>query len=308
MATYLILGGAGFLGLNLARSLTGNGALVHLADRNFTLLERAGMAGKVSLLSTSYADRDRIISYIDEHAIDVVIDLVSGLLPGSSFEAFTAEHENVLLPATILVKELAARGIHYIYFSSGGAVYGNSANESLDENTECAPISYYGQAKLLMENQIRFFHRKEGLEYLILRPSNPYGPLQDPSRKQGFIATALQTMLTSQRLEIWGDGHVIRDYIYVEDLTNAVGSLLQNGIKNETVNIGSGSGTSLRQVIAVLETVTGKSADVSYGKGRAVDVRKVVLDVTKLHSLVDFAPRDIEAGIEQYYKSLSENP
>jgi UDP-glucose 4-epimerase len=300
----LIIGGAGFLGLNLANVLHKNHK-VYLLDKSIqSMLPHSIMAEMSGLYETSISDVDGIVDIINDQQIDCVINLVSSLLPASLFEAFENEIRDVFSPACHLVNELERKNIKYVYVSSGGAVYGSSTSDIVSENSCQKPINLYGLSKCIFEQYILYSSRTSGLDYLILRPSNPYGSFQNPGKKQGLIAVAVDAMLRGEEIEIWGDGSTIRDYVWIEDLANAVSQLLERGVWNETFNIGSGVGYSVIEVLKTIEEVSGISLRCRFKDRRSVDVSRILLDVSKLKSAIDFEPIELRMGIGKYMEGL----
>ena len=182
-----------------------------------------------------------------------------------------------------------------MYFSSGGTVYGNR-NDVLPfvETDEMNPISYYGWSKQMMENSIQFMHRTVGLDYLILRPSNPYGHGQNLYGKQGLVAVAIGKLLKDETIEVWGDGSAVRDYIYVDDLASIFVKLIEENVHNTTLNIGSGRGYSINDVLAFLKIV--------YKNPRPVDVSSMVLDTSRLKELISYELTPFMDGIKKFYE------
>lgn len=189
----------------------------------------------------------------------------------------------------------------------GGTIYGDRKGAVIPftEKDPMAPISFYGWSKQMMENSILFMNRTQNLKYIIIRPSNPYGKGQNLHGKQGLIAVSLGKILSGEPIQVWGDGSAVRDYIYIDDLGKAVAEVLSDdSIVNETLNIGSGVGYSVNQIIDALRGVVKEDVKVEHISARQQDVSSVVLDTTKLKSLISFNPRVIEEGIEAFYKDV----
>lgn len=304
IAKVLLLGGGGFVGQNLARTLILEGFSVTIIDQYTSGVRDNSDLAAVACHEISLGETSLILNVIEECSIDCVINLASSLMPSSNFSMFIEDMEKVVTPSLALLTELAARGIQYVFFSSGGTVYGHGGPELIDESSRCEPINFYGQSKKTMEDFIIFAGRSLGLKYLIIRPSNPYGRYQNPLRKQGFIAVALHQMMHNLPVEIWGDGSVVRDYLYVEDLTQAVSLLLRSGVSNEIFNVASGCGYAIHEILSKLSEVTGIAADVRYQSSRKVDVQSIILDIRKVQSFVPFIPLDLTSGIKKYYGYL----
>ena len=209
----------------------------------------------------------------------------------------------MIFPSIELMEICAEKGILFVYFSSGGTIYGNR-NDVLPfvETDPMSPISYYGWSKQMMENSILFIHRTKGLKYLILRPSNPYGHGQNLFGKQGLVAVAIGKILRGNPIEVWGDGSAVRDYIYIDDLANVFSHLLNKDVHNTTLNIGSGRGYSVNDVLAFLKIVSQKEFKIIYQNPRPVDVSTMVLNVERLSQYVDIKFTPFMEGIKQFYK------
>jgi UDP-glucose 4-epimerase len=300
----LLLGGGGFVGQNLALGLLADGFAVTVIDQNAVGVRQNADLAAVACYECAIGDVEQILAVIQERRIDCVINLASSLIPSSNFSMFIKDMEQVVTPSFKLLAELAERGIQYVFFSSGGTIYGHGGPGLIAESSKCEPINFYGHSKKAMEDFITFAGRNCGLKYLIIRPSNPYGRYQNPLRKQGFIAVALHNIMHDLPIEIWGDGSVVRDYIHIDDLTRAVSGLLQSGVSNEIFNIGSGRGHSINEVLSVLSEISGRRVEANYQAGRKVDVQSIVLDVSKLQSFIPYTPLGLMPGTAKYYDYL----
>lgn len=301
----LIIGGAGFLGLNIANSLIKGGHRVYIFDCHVQSARTLFLSGEIAEFFEGTCDNfTEILKIIDVQKIECVINMASGLLPASSEKEFDAELCNILTPGFRLLNEIAHRNIKYVYVSSGGAVYGPSDKPLIEESDPKKPINFYGLSKLLFEEYITFISRTAGLNYLILRPSNPYGPHQNPNKKQGLIAVVADKVMRGESIEIWGDGSIIRDYVWVEDLAGAVNELLERSEWNQEYNIGSGAGHSINEVIHAIEDVSGINAKRKYILGRSIDAPRIVLNISKVQSVVDYRPISLKDGIQKYMKGM----
>ncbi len=301
----MLVGGAGFLGINLATALLQRQFDVFIVDRSCGHLHGyRRLAGTSGLHEHDIGDPDSVLRLVDELAIDCVVNLVSTLLPSSSLDAFCADLSSCMAPSFSLANRLAERKVKYVFFSSGGTIYGRSEHPAVAESDQCLPINFYGYSKRMFEEYLAFVGRMSGLEYLVIRPSNPYGPHQNPARKQGFVCAVLDRLLKGGTIEIWGDGSVVRDYIWVSDMASAVAGILEKNIWNSIFNIGSGVGHSLTEVIEIAETVTGRRAQTVFKEARTVDVPRVVMDISKLKNEIPFSPICLTDGMRLYYEEL----
>ena len=229
MKNVLIIGGAGFIGSNLIGKLIERDAfrifVVEPENADTTRIEHL----PIHIISGNISDIGMLESILVKDRIQIVIHMVSTIIPGSSYEDFKREFSNVIFPSIRLMELCCKWDLMFVYFSSGGTIYGNKGNTKvlLSETDEMAPISYYGWTKQMMENSILYLNRTQGLRYLTLRPSNAYGPGQNLYGNQGFIAVALGKIIEGDKVEVWGDGSSVRDFIYIDDLTKAVADLLE---------------------------------------------------------------------------------
>ncbi|WP_243324072.1 NAD-dependent epimerase/dehydratase family protein [Geothrix sp. SG200] len=304
----LILGGAGFIGANLIRSLIQQGhkpSIVELPDANLGRIERFN--NRINVHSAGLSEKSLIEDIIRQGRITEVIHLVSGLLPSSGESDFQAEIDSVVKPTKELLPVLREYGCRLVFFSSGGAIYGRGPSTTLAEGDPLDPLSYYGKSKQLLEDTIREYGVKEGLNYLIIRPSNPYGRFQSSHGAQGFVAVAAGKILRGDLLTIWGDGSVVRDYLLVDDLVSGVLGLMESGRNQGIYNIGSGRGHSLIDVVRMIEGVAGVKARLEFLPGRSCDPVATILDISKLRSVIPFNPLGLEEGLKIYLDELRGN-
>jgi UDP-glucose 4-epimerase len=294
----LLLGGGGFIGVNLATRLRRAGHDVIVAGRT--------AHGDAQALPLSAVDA--IDALVAERRVDTVVHLASTLLPGSSEGDFLAEREHIAGPTAQLAGRLADRGVVLMFLSSGGTVYGVHASAAVAEDDPCHPISFYGQSKLEMELYLRFLERTRGLRCLIMRPSNPYGPGQALGGTQGLVSVLLDRIRRDCPLQVWGDGSTVRDYIHIDDLVEPMARLIEQGSWGMTLNIGSGTGHSLLDVVRAVEGATGHTVRLEFQPPRAADVPRFVLDVSRLQAMGLYQTRPLEAGIAAYLATLKDWP
>ena len=201
----------------------------------------------------------------------------------------------------------AKNSVKFVYFSSGGTIYGNRNDmKPFKETDEQKPISYYGWSKQMMENAILFKNRTERLKYLIVRPSNPYGHGQNLHGRQGLVAVAIGKLLDGKPVEVWGDGSSIRDYIYIDDLTTIIYQLIDKDVHNQAVNVGSGRGYSVNDVLAFLKIISNVDYKIIYEDARPMDVSNMVLDTTRMHNYVDIELTPMLEGMKKFYQDSIE--
>lgn len=296
--TFLLLGGGGFIGTNLAARLERGGHRVLLTGHG----TRGASNGR--WVDLPLTDTDGIMALIADHAIDTVVQLASSMLPSSTEAHYQAEQDAIIAPTRRLAARLADRGVRLVFFSSGGTVYGATSRDYATEDDPCAPIGYYGQAKLETELHLQFLARTRGLRLLTLRPSNPYGMHQSLTGAQGLVSVILGKLRDGGALEVWGDGTVVRDYIYIDDCVESVAALLVNDVAGTTLNIGSGVGHSLLEVVATVEEALGARVPLLFRPARPVDVPRLVLDVERLKGMGMYHHRPLLDGVRDYAQRL----
>ncbi len=282
--TCLVLG-AGFLGTNLARRILACDGKTRIFSRSCHFPD-------------ALADADQHIGAITEtdrlrelcQDVDIVFHLLGASTPASANSSPAAELTDVVAPTLAFIETIAKLGKPIVFISSGGTIYGVPNAVPIPESAANWPQTAYGIGKLVVERYLELYRLLHGLDYRILRLANPYGPYQLAHRGQGAIAAFIAQALKGEAISIWGDGSVVRDYLFVEDAVAAM--LAAAATTNETrlYNIGSGRGVSLRDIVREIEGVLGQPLTVDYQAGRAVDVPVNVLDVALARSQLNWSP------------------
>jgi UDP-glucose 4-epimerase len=300
MARILVAGGAGFLGANLVEEALRRGHAV-------TVLDRPGASSGLSAQARAQLKwvegdfRDQDVTRTACTGQDLVFHLIGTTLPKSSNEDPQFDFLSNVSGTIRLLQAARQEGVRKLVFvSSGGTVYGIPTQLPIPETHPTDPISSYGIAKLAIEKYLAVFRAEHGLDYAILRVANPYGPHQSPERAQGAVAVFAWRALNRQPIEIWGDGSVIRDYIWVSDVIEAMMRAMDHGGHERLFNVGSGVGRTLNDIVRAIERVIGRRVDVSHAPARSVDVPANVLDISRARHILDWKPVvSFEEGIEQ---------
>jgi UDP-glucose 4-epimerase len=178
----------------------------------------------------------------------------------------------------------------FIFSSTGGAIYGDDVSEIPTSEKEFPkPFSPYGIAKFSVENYLRFYSEQYGLKYVALRYANVYGERQDPHGEAGVVAIFSKRMLANDEVIIFGDGENVRDYVYAGDVARA-NVLAMEKVENEVINIGTGIGTSVNELFALLKEITGYQKEPVYADPRPGDLRKSILKWDKAKELMGWEP------------------
>lgn len=282
----LLVGGNGFIGSHVKDVLLQRGHSVRVLD---PLPEKyRPPLPDVDYRNGSSADPSALAEALA--GVDAVVYLASSTVPSTSNADAPWDVSSNLVPLIATLDAMVRAGVcRIVYFSSGGTAYGVTGDHAVAEDEPLDPICSYGIVKVASEKYLGMYRHLHGICPLILRPSNPLGPRQSHDGVQGFVGTTLLRLLRNEPVEIWGDGSVVRDYLYVADL--AVATVLGAETKVcGAVNIGSGEGRSLLQVLDTLSVVTGVVPQVSFLPGREFDVPRLVLAVDRARKVLGWIP------------------
>lgn len=278
----LILGAAGFIGTNLAIKLAENQenkiTLVDKSKEYFSAIDKFDFFNVVEVESALDLDMD--FSILKDQ--DIVYHLVSTNVPTTSNQHISQDIEANILFSSKLFDACVKNSVKKVVFiSSGGTVYGKESKCPLAENTPTNPISSYGLQKITIEKLLYLYNYMYGLDYRIIRLANPYGPYQRPNGILGVVTTFTYKALKGDGITVYGDGSVVRDFIYIDDAIRAILKIVDGENKHHTFNLGCGYGTSIKEVIEAINKALGCELDVVYEEGRTVDVPVNYLDISR---------------------------
>lgn len=281
----LVLGGCGFIGSHLVDHLLAAGHKVRVFDRVPESFRQP--LPHVEYRLGDFLDASLLAEALE--GVDVVYHLISTTVPSTSNLNPVADVQSNLIGTLQLLNLMVQKQVSKIVFlSSGGTVYGIPESVPIPETHPLRPICSYGVVKVAIENYLHMFHNLHGLEYVILRASNPYGERQGHAGVQGVIGTFIKKIITSEPIVIWGDGSVVRDFVYVGDLAELC--VLAGQTKDVGIfNVGSGVGSSINGIIDVLASVTGRPIEPTYRAGRGYDVPCVILNIESAKSKFNWA-------------------
>ncbi len=284
----VVLGGGGFIGTHLCKALLTRGASVRGYSRSRTY--PAALDG-VIWTSGEFSDRTAVARAVD--GCDIVFHLLGGSIPDSSNKDPLGDLLSSAVPSLQLLEICRAAKVRKILFvSSGGTVYGIPNAIPIPESAPTDPISAYGISKLAIEKYLALYHHLHGQDFCVLRVANPFGPYQSPDRRQGLIASLMHRISRGQPIEIWGDGEVVRDYIYIDDVIEALLAAVTYGGSHTLFNVGSGIGRSVLEVVRdVAEALGHPDVQRIHKPGRATDVPVSILDIARIEREVAWSPR-----------------
>lgn len=303
----LVVGGTGFLGSHLVDALLARGSEVRCLSRSGPGLLTAMALGSPrleqwhgSLAETEVLDR--VLA-----GVDVCFHLACSSLPHSSNLDPSADVGANLLGSLALLEAARRQGLkRLIFVSSGGTVYGIPRQVPIDESHPTDPTCSYGITKLAIEKYLNLYERLYGLRSLVLRVANPYGERQSAEGSQGAVAVFFDRAIRGETIPIWGDGSVVRDFVHVADVVEALLAAEHYGGVERVFNIGSGIGLSLNDLLVLLEEVLGRRVLRDYQAGRSFDVPTNVLAIDRAQRELGWSPSvDFREGLTRMARSIS---
>ncbi|ROL96867.1 NAD-dependent epimerase/dehydratase family protein [Pseudomonas protegens] len=304
----LVTGGAGFIGSHLVDALLAKGYGVRVLDDLST--------GKVSNLPVDNPQLQLVVGDVADaaalaeamHGCGAVVHLAAVASVQASVEDPVRTHQSNFIGTLRVCEAMVAAGIRRVVFASSAAVYGNNGEGTpINEDTPKSPLTPYAADKLASEYYLDFYRRQHGLEPVILRFFNIFGPRQDPSSPySGVISIFSERAKRARPITVFGDGGQTRDFVYVEDLVK----ILVQGLEHpapaaDATNVGLSGVTTLNDLIAALEQISGQPLNVSHGAARSGDIRHSKADNRRLLERFDLGtPTSLTEGLARLYRSL----
>jgi len=303
----LVIGGTGFLGSSVTRLLVETGREVLVMGRHPMPLRE--LPRQVTYIAGDINDRVLLRKHLKD--ISEVIDLAYSTVPKTSFDDPLNDILSNLPCGVALLQEAAAKGSgvkKMVIVSSGGTVYGKANFLPITETHPTNPISPYGITKLTLEKYAGMFALNVGLHVVIARPANAYGEEQAAFTGQGFIATAIQSILRRKKIDVFGKHGSVRDYVHTLDIAQGITAILEHGKSGEAYNIGSGIGLNNMQVLDFIKPMAaqvGLDIKLSTLPERTFDVPVNILDSQKLHDVSGWHPEiPFEEGIQRTWNGF----
>ena len=304
MPDVLVVGGNGFIGSHVVDSLATRGHSVAAFDRFGVEPVRWSAAGVEAIAGDFLNIRDVREAVAGR---DCVLHLLSTTDPATVEDDPTLDlRTNVTSSVSLFQACVDARVGSVIFASTGGAIYGDQGEKHrFSETDPTYPVSPYAIGKLAIENYLRYFRRRHGLDSTVLRLSNPYGPRQNPNKRQGIIPIFLRQLALGRPLTVLGDGSMVRDYIYVADLAEMVAATVQQRPRHSLYNVGSSVGHSVLQILDAVRQVTGREPTVTHRPQPSTFVNRVILDTSRFRSEFGTLPaRSLTDGIAETWAEI----
>ena len=303
-------GGAGFIGSHLVDRLVGEGCDVVVLD-NLS----AGNMGNISqskdrveMVVGDIRDRSTVEKVID--GVQVVFHEAAQVNVRRSVEDPFEDLDINVHGSLVLLEECVKAGVEkVVYASSGGAVYGDPPSIPASEECETNPVSPYGASKLMVEKYLECYYEIYGLDYVVLRYGNVFGPRQDPFGEAGVISIFLSQVLKWESPVIFGDGFQTRDFVFVGDVVEANMKALRYDSFPRIFNIGSGVETSVNEIFSTVIRITGVELPPKYGPERKGEVKRIVLDISRAFEKLGWAPKtSLDEGIKKTWEWMQKQP
>lgn len=305
MSKALVLGADGFIGSHLVDDLVSKGHSVRAFDRFSKSSPSFDDNENIEVFAGDFLNTGQLEEALD--GIDYVFHFISTTTPATAENDPTIDIDTNIRMSVELMKLCVKAGVkRVLYASTGGAIYGAETGRGAHVETDpTLPVSPYAIGKLAIENYLRYFRAKHGLESTVFRISNPYGERQPFHRKQGVIPIFLENMYLDKPITVLGDGTMVRDYVYVKDLTEMITEVFYRDDLKDVYNLGSGTGTTVNEIVALAEEVSGKSAIIEKADVPPTFLQSVVLDTTRFKDDFGMSPHtSLRDGMRSTYEYI----
>lgn len=286
-----VFGANGFIGRRVVERLARSGEAVRAVSRHLDAQLVQRLSGKVDFVEASLADPIAMASSLVD--VEIVVQLASTSSPGLGNKFNAADIRDNVIPHVEFLQACVMAGVErYVFISSGGTVYGPTTAIPIREDHPTNPISSHGLTKLTIEKYIQMHGHVDGLDYVILRLANAFGPGQTFRKGQGLIPAILERHRKGLPVQVVGDGSARRDYVFIDDVIEAIVSSIQapRGQK-QILNIGSGESRSVIEVLAGIEEALCQSITREHVVSRRTDVDTNQLDITRAGKVLNWRPR-----------------
>jgi UDP-glucose 4-epimerase len=277
--------GAGFIGKNFIRDSIVLGNNIQVLDHKDCPKE---FLGKVIWVKGDLNNNASVCDVLN--GAEVVYHFISSTVPGDVVDEGVELNHNVVNTLNLL-KLCVQKKVSRIIFISSASVYGNQTVMPISENFLTDPISSHGIHKLTIEKYLQLYKYQYGLDCKIMRLSNPYGHGQPIDGRQGFIAIVIGKLISGEPIKIRGDGSIVRDFIYIDDVVRVLHLLGTCQTSESIFNVGSGCGYTLNQVITIFSELLDRLIEVEYSESRFVDIPISILDVSKVNNILGVVSR-----------------
>ncbi|MFS0751281.1 SDR family oxidoreductase [Oceanobacillus sp. 1P07AA] len=305
LTRYLVTGGAGFVGSNIARKLITNGESVRLLD-NFSTGNKeniADISDKLEIINGDFTSN----AIVKEAIKDVDIILHQGAIPSvpkSIDNPILSNYANVNGTLTLL-NAAVEEGVNRFVYAASSSAYGNNKKLPKQEDMTANPMSPYAVSKYTGELYCRVFYEIYGLETISLRYFNVFGPRQNPYSKYAAVIPAfIDSIIHDQSPIIYGDGTQSRDFTYIDNIVSAnLLAATAKKLQGEVINIGTGSQIQLNELVDRINNILGKNIPAIHTEDRAGDVKHSLADIQRAKKIINYEPiTTFDEGLEKTVK------
>lgn len=294
----LVLGGNGFIGYNLVKRLAQK-ERVRVFDRTW---KHGAVHPNIEFVSGDFCDVDCELLLKE---VDSVFHLISSSVPYDGTDGIIQDIKENLLPTIRFMDVLKQKEIKKIYFvSSGGTVYGECYKPALEKD-RFSPECVYAVQKVCIESYLHLYEKYDGIAVYVLRVGNPYGLEVNRKKGQGIIPIFTEKIMNGELIEIWGTGENKRDYIYIDEIVDAIEAVYTYEGKYRIFNVGTGNSFSTLEIIRLIERAVGKKAHVIHKEKRRCDLLESSMDVSLIQKKCGWTSKlTVEEGIKVYVDRL----
>jgi UDP-glucose 4-epimerase len=304
MTTFLVTGGAGFIGSHLCDRLLAEGHRVVAVDdlstgRIANLTEARGYGNEFTFFNMDIR-AEGLLSLFERHRPEVLMHLAAQAAVSSSMQDPVRDAAINVMGLLNLMECCVKTGVRkVVYAASGGTLYGEARKLPVKETANGRPVSPYGISKKVGIDYLSFYERHHGIAFTALALANVYGPRQDPHGEAGVVAIFASTMLAGRAPTIHGDGNQTRDYVFVDDVVHAFALSADHG-DGRLVNVGTGLETSVNGLYRMLAEITRFTGEPQYGPARLGDLRRSALDIALANDVLGWRPwTHLEDGLRE---------
>ena len=294
MTTFLVTGGAGFIGSHLCDRLLAEGHRVVAVDdlstgRIANLSEARGYGNEFTFFNMDVR-ADGLLSLFERHRPEVMMHVAAQAAVSTSVEDPVHDAAVNVMGLLNLMECCVKTGVRkVVYAASGGTLYGEPRKLPVKETAIGRPVSPYGISKKVGIDYLAYYEREHGVAFTALALANVYGPRQDPNGEAGVVAIFASRMLVGQTPTIFGDGNQTRDYVFVDDVVHAFALAAGRG-DGRLVNVGTGLETSVNGLSRLLAALSGFSGQPAQGPARPGDLRRSALDPSLAEEVLGWRP------------------
>lgn len=304
-----LIGGNGFIGKNLTNYFLEKDYNVLVIGRNI-VEDSDNLNGKLINKLIDVNKTSKLIDVLFEY--ENIIWLVNDLVPGSTMDCLVDDFTFNITPLINFLESVKKLIIlkRFVFISSGGTIYGDSLNRTdLNEDSPKNPISAYGLSKIIAEKYINFITKRSSFESIIIRPSNVYGNHQNFKKPQGIVGYAFNALVNNKTIELYGEGKVIRDFVHVLDLAEAIKCCIERKCETATVktyNVGSQAGYSVKEVLDMINEISNQKIQTTLKPSRSFDCSYNVLDISKIKNELKWQPKvEIKDGLRRVWEWIN---